>query len=340
MRTTVSPTEARPLLASVIVPVWNSAATLGLCLDALANQTVGTDRFEVIVVDDGSSDGSAAVATGRDVQVLRQAHAGAGVARNRGARQAQADILLFTDADCEPQPDWIAAMLAPLADPDVSGVKGIYRTRQQSWVARFAQAEYEEKYNRMAKAEQIDFVDTYAAAYRRDAFVESGGFDPAFVLDEDQELSFRLARAGHRLVFAPDAVVYHLHPATVQAYARRKTKLGYWKVHVHGRHPGKAIRDSYTPWTQKLQLVLLPLVCLFGLLAALGWVSWLLPGITAGLGLASTLPLLVRAANHGCGILLAAPALVLVRALALDTGLLWGLMHYVILDRQRPETKN
>lgn len=333
------PAETSSLLATVVVPVHNGETTLGRCLDALANQTIGAEQYEVIVVDDGSSDDSAAVAAGRGVQLFHQAHAGAGAARNRGARQAQADVLLFTDADCEPEADWIARMLSPLADPSVIGVKGIYCTRQQSPVARFAQAEYEEKYDRMARAKQIDFVDTYSAAYRRDVFVAHGGFDPRFVLDEDQELSFRLARAGHRLVFAPDAVVYHLHPATVLSYARRKARLGYWKIQVHGRHPGKAFRDSYTPWTQKFQLALLPLVGLLGLLAVPGWVSWITPGMLAGLGLFSAVPLLIKAAHQGWDVLLIAPALALVRALALDIGLLWGLMHVLNPIGHEPETK-
>jgi GT2 family glycosyltransferase len=149
------------------------------------------------------------------VTVIHQEHAGAAAARNRGARQARGQVFLFTDADCEPAHDWIEQMLAPLADPEVMGVKGLYRTRQRSAVARFAQAEYEEKYDRQKRVEQIDFVDTYAAAYRRGVFGAHGGFDPEFLLDEDQEFSFRLARAGCKLVFNPAAVVYHQHPGTV-----------------------------------------------------------------------------------------------------------------------------
>ena len=99
--------------ASVIVPVYNGAATLGGCLRALAQQTLPRAWYEVIVVDDGSADESAAIAAREGVCVLRQEHAGAAAARNRGACAARADILLFTDADCEPQQDWIEAMLAP-----------------------------------------------------------------------------------------------------------------------------------------------------------------------------------------------------------------------------------
>ncbi len=319
--------EARPVYASVIIPVFNGADTLGDCLAALAHQTIGAERYEVLVVDDGSTDPSAQVAARMGVPVIRQEHAGAGPARNRGAQQARGQVLLFTDADCQPEHDWIEQMLAPFADPEVAGVKGAYRTRQRSPVARFAQAEYEEKYARLARREQIDFVDTYAAAYRRDLFLAHGGFDPAFLLDEDQEFSFRLARAGCKLVFAPAAVVYHRHPATVWSYVRRKVHLGRWKVQVHVRHPAQAVRDSYTPWTQKAQLLLLPLTGVAALAAALGLVPWVPALLLAGLGWATTLPLLLRAARQGWLVVAVTPFLALLRALALVVGLGWGLIE-------------
>jgi cellulose synthase/poly-beta-1,6-N-acetylglucosamine synthase-like glycosyltransferase len=320
----VSAPEPQPLLASIVVPVFNGAHTLADCLAALHTQTVKAQRYEIIVVDDGSSDRSAEIATRQGAIVTRQEHAGAGPARNLGARQATGPILLFTDADCAPQPDWIEQMLAPFADPNVAGVKGVYRTRQSSLVARFTQAEYEEKYDRLARMEQIDFVDTYAAAYRRDIFEAHGGFDPKFLLDEDQEFSFRLARAGHKLVFAPAAIVYHQHPDSTWAYARRKMGLGYWKVRVHARHPAKAVRDSYTPWTQKAQLALLPLVGALALAAVMGWMSWIGVLLLAALGLVSTGALMAKAARQGWQVMALAPILTFVRALALGLGIAWG----------------
>jgi cellulose synthase/poly-beta-1,6-N-acetylglucosamine synthase-like glycosyltransferase len=257
--------------------------------------------------------------------VVRQEHAGAGVARNFGAEQARDGHLLFTDADCQPLPDWIEQMLAPFSDRDVAGVKGIYGTQQRSLVARFAQVASAEKYDRLAQGEQIDFVDTHAAACRRDVFVAHGGFDPGFVLDEDQELSSRLADAGHRLVFAPAARVYHQHPATLWRYARRKAHLGRWKVRVHARHPARALRDSYTPWRQKAQVVLLPLVVGCAVVAALGLVPWTVVAGLAGLGLLTAIPLLRQAARPDWLVVLVAPALVLLRALTLDLGIVWGI---------------
>ncbi len=148
-------------------------------------------------------------------------------------------------------PGWIAALAAPFADERVAGAKGAYLTRQRGAVPRFTQLEYEDRYDRMAGAETIDFVDTYSAAYRRDVFLANGGFDPAFPIDEDQEFSFRLAEKGYRLVFVPEAKVYHRHNPTLRAYIRRKFLIGYWKVLVARRHPGRAVKDSHTPQTLK-----------------------------------------------------------------------------------------
>ncbi len=326
----VSLSDLQPRLASVVIPVFNGAETLHACLDALSAQTVDAESFEVIVVDDGSTDGSAEIAAQHEVTLIRQEHAGAAAARNRGARQACGQLFLFTDADCEPLPDWIQQMLAPFGDPDVVGAKGVYRSRQRSLVARFTQAEYEEKYDRLMRADRIDFIDTHAAAYRRDVFLAQGGFNPEFLRNQDQEFSFRLARAGHKLVFAPKAVVYHQHPATVWWYAWRKMQIGRWKVRVHAYHPSKAIRDSYTPWTQKAQILLLPLTGVAGVVAALGLVSWMVVAILAVVGLLSAMPLMIKAARQGWQVVMIAPMLVLVRALALGLGIAWGMLGSIM----------
>jgi cellulose synthase/poly-beta-1,6-N-acetylglucosamine synthase-like glycosyltransferase len=321
---------------SVIIPAYNTAVTLDACLAALARQTVPPAVYEVIVVDDGSTDDTAAVARRHGAILLALAHAGAAAARNAGARRARGDILFFTDADCEPLTDWIERMAAPFADPGVAGVKGAYLTRQSSLVARFAQAEYEEKYRRLARQDDIDFVDTYAAAYRRDLFLAHGGFDPHFVLDEDQEFSFRLARAGHRLVFAPRARVYHRHQRTAWGYFRRKLGIGRWKVAVHARYPARALRDSYTPWTQKLQILLVPATVAAAAAAMLGRLRWRAVAALAVLGPASALPLAGIARRQGWPVALAAPFLALLRAAALALGLAWGLLAAATRRRRQP----
>ena len=104
-------------MVSVIVPVYNAKETLGECLSAIGNQVLNGIPLEVIVVDDGSSDGTAAVATRfTGVILVRQPNRGPAAARNAGARKASGDILLFTDADCVPAGNWITEMVGPFSD--------------------------------------------------------------------------------------------------------------------------------------------------------------------------------------------------------------------------------
>ncbi len=327
--------------ASVIVPAYNASTTIHRCLAALVRQIIRREKYEILVVDDGSTDDTAARAAAVDgVRVIRTTHLGAAAARNRGAQSARGDILLFTDADCEPTANWIAQMLAPFAASNIGGAKGAYRTRQGELVARFVQCEYAEKYARMAGAPWIDFVDTYSAAYRREVFLGSGGFDESFpaACVEDQEFSFRLAEQGAQLVFVPAAIVHHRHVASLAAYARRKFWIGYWKVKVHRRHPGKAWRDSHTPPTEKFQVLLIPAI-----IAALCAVSFSPPmGFLAALLVAifvfSALPLVLSIARRDAAVALVAPGMIVIRAASLACGLFVGMGAEIGRGIHRPKT--
>jgi GT2 family glycosyltransferase len=325
-------------MISVIVPAYNAEATLGRCLAALRDQTQAPD--EILVVDDGSTDGSAELARHYNVQVIRQANAGPAAARNAGARAARGDLLLFTDADCAPDPDWVACMAAALADPTVAGAKGVYRTSQTEAVARFVQIEYEDKYNRMRGQERIDFVDTYSACYRRDVFLRAGGFDATFpsASVEDQEFSFRLAQAGQRLVFVSDACVSHLHDRTLAEYARRKFWIGYWKALVTRRYPSKLARDSHTPQVLKLQM---GLAGVGGVLSACGLLlrrtrllRW---GLRCwGAFVLTSLPFVHKARCKDPVVALLAPLLLFVRAWALGVGFVLGNLRWIAAAQDVP----
>ena len=322
-------------MISVIIPVYNGRQSLPACLYALQCQTRPPD--EVIVVDDGSTDDTAAIAAEFGITVLSQANAGPAAARNYGARVAKGDLLLFTDADCVPAADWVERMAAPFADPLVVGAKGEYRSHQRGLVARFVQQEYQDRYDRMADQAQIDFVDTYSAAYRRQIFLEAGGFDTTFPTAsvEDQEFSFRLAEQGHRLVYVPGAIVYHQHDRTLAEYVQRKYWIGYWKALVTRRYPAKLARDSHTPQALKVQMGLAVLGA--GLLVGgritrrrsatngggLAWIALIL----------SALPFYLKILQRDARVLIVAPTLIFARAWALSWGFLRGNLNFLIAKR-------
>ncbi len=313
--------------ASIVIPVRDGEEVIGGCLDALRAQDLPAGDYEVIVVDDGSTDSTAEVVR-RDpsVRLIQQPPRGAAAARNRGIEAAQGAIVLFTDADCRPRPDWARQLVTALEESGAAGAKGTYASRQRSLVARFVQVEYETKYRRLAQRASIDFVDTYSAAYRRSVLEEVGSFDERFpsASVEDQELSFRVAELGFRLIFVPEAVVDHLHADGLCAYARKKFRIGYWKTLVLARHPAKLKRDSHTPQVLKLQM---GLTALLGLAIPLALLTGqlLVPSLVlVGALLGSWLPFLAYSARRDLAVLLAAPLLLTVRATALGTGLVWG----------------
>ena len=263
------------------------------------------------------------------MRLIVQANAGPAAARNRGALEARGAILIFTDDDCVPEADWLEAMLAPFSDPEVVGVKGAYRTRQRSLAARFVQVEYEDRYRIMAAVKDIDFIDTYSAAFVRERFLEMNGFDTSFPVAcaEDIELSYRMSVCGWKMRFAPSAVVYHTHPDSVWRYLKKKYKFAFWRVLAVKKNPGKAIKDSHTPQMMKLQLLFLP-----GLIAALLFDMKFLSRVPVSLGvigcfLASTLPFAIRAFKRDPAVALLSPILLAARACAQTLGVIGGVLY-------------
>ena len=277
---------------SVVIPVYNGETTIARCLDSLLSQVGRQVKAEIIVVDDGSTDRTReVVASYSEVRLISlSTNQGPARARNRGAAESHGTIVLFTDADCIPKADWLSEMIEPFRkDTEVIGVKGVYLTKQREFTARFVQLEYEDKYDKMAKDQEIDFIDTYAAAYKKAVFLEMGGFDGRFPVAcaEDVDLSFRMADEGHKMVFTPRAIVYHTHPARWLDYVRKKYKFAFWRVAAVRKTPRKALRDSHTPWSQKSQMIFVPLstvLLVVGFVSPLGlWpgiVGWCVAGLS------------------------------------------------------------
>ncbi len=317
------------LTVSVVVPAFNAAPILKNCLDALQSQTHPPD--EIIVVDDGSTDDTFQVAQRLGARVYRQANQGPAAARNCGTQNARGDLILFTDADCEPIPEWIANMIAPFANSQISGTKGAYHTRQREWIARLIQLEYEIRYERMARLPRIDFIDSHAAAYRREVLLKYGGFDPFFPSNrsvEDIDLSFRLARAGVWMVFVPSARVWHRHPTSLWLYLKRKFSYGWWRALLYLRFPEKMMGDAHTAPVLKAQFALLALALIF----FAGGIIWLplaaIGGAAFAIFLATTLSFTHWAWSRDKPVALAWIPVTVLRVAMQGAGLGLGLVWY------------
>ncbi len=315
---------------SIIIPTFNGASRIVNCLDALRDQ-VAQRNAEILVVDDGSTDNIAEVIQRYSgVRLISQANAGPAAARNHGAQEAHGAIILFTDDDCVPMPDWLDAMLEAFKDPDVVGAKGIYHTHQKRLAARFVQIEYEDRYRLMAGLSTIDFIDTYSAAFRHDLFLEMAGYDTSFPVAcaEDIELSYRMSARGWKMKFVPSAIVYHTHPDRIWSYLKKKYKFAFWRVLAVRKNPSKAVKDSHTPQLMKLQLLFAPallLAIIFDLIVRRPAVP--VSVLVLAAFLISTLPFALHAVRKDPVVGLLSPVLLAARACAQFLGVSAGLVY-------------
>jgi glycosyltransferase involved in cell wall biosynthesis len=231
---------------SVVIPTRDRAARLGAALQALRGQSIAADRFEVVVVDDGSSDETAELLVrssadgGPELRAIRLGGQGPAAARNAGWRAARAPLVAFTDDDCEPTPTWLESILAAAAASPGAFVQGVTTPipRESALLRRpFSRTRLID--------EQNPFFATCNIAYPRELLERLNGFDELFpeALGEDTDLGWRALEMGASTEFAPSAVVHHavedLGPAGYMRHALR----GADAVYAFRRHPGLRARS-------------------------------------------------------------------------------------------------
>ena len=240
--------NAFPLI-SVIIATYNRKDELAGLLSCLTRQTLPAESYEIIVVDDGSTDDTLnylkeTVDSGKNnLTFCYQSNSGPGAARNRAMDMAKAPIFAFTDTDCRPFPDWLKQLIQPFNDEKtgvVGGAEEVQDSDSQTMHAiHFCMTSplttggmRGKKGAKLARY----YPRTFNMAISRKAFLETGGFKPLYH-GEDIELSFRIKKSGFSVSYNPDAKVFHKRRCSIQKFFRQVFKMGEARVNLACIHP-------------------------------------------------------------------------------------------------------
>ena len=213
---------------TVIVPTHNRANSLLRCVSRMPAD------IELIVVDDGSTDHtpeSMLRCMHPKLKYIRKANGGPASARNEGVRRSHGEVLIFTDDDCIPGDRWAHNLASRLLSepPTIAGVGGRVLPLGGGWVSRYS------TFHRILEPPtSCSYLVTANCAYRRSVLTRVGGFDETIrqAGGEDPDLSFRVRRAGYRLVYEPTAVVRHDYRESVLDFAKTFYRYGKGCAHV------------------------------------------------------------------------------------------------------------
>jgi GT2 family glycosyltransferase len=202
---------ARTPKLSVVMPVYNAETTLAECLTRLFQST--WEDFEAVLVDDGSTDATAAIAENFPVRIVpTSGRVGPAAARNLGARVAEGEVIFFIDSDVMVRPDTLTRLMTRFANGDVDGLVGVQAAdmRYRDLVSRYKNLWMRWTYLRLEG--DVPLFYTTAAAIRREVFLQAGGFDQKYATPNVEDTAFgqKLARLGVRVKVQPDLEVEHV----------------------------------------------------------------------------------------------------------------------------------
>ncbi|MGG6241796.1 glycosyltransferase [Nodosilinea sp. AN01ver1] len=239
---------------SVIVPVYNGEADLPELLERLLGQQYPADRVEYLLVDNGSRDRTpdllkAATATAAAQGIRLRALTSSTIqssyaARNAGIAAATADILAFTDADCQPEPGWLPALVQPFADNSVGLVAGeIKALPSQNWLERYADRQGTLSQQNTLNHSFLPYGQTANLAVRAKILGTVGLFRPHLTTGGDADLCWRIQQeTSWQLVHAADAVVYHRHRDTLKGLHSQWYRYGCSNRYLHDLHGVELMR--------------------------------------------------------------------------------------------------
>lgn len=222
---------------SIIIPTYNRKDLLKKCMISLANQTYPKDRFEVIIVDDGSTDGTEKIITNYinilKVKYLKEKNQGPAIARNRGSTVAKGEIIGFLDDDVVVNKHWIENVIKYFEQHDIGGVEGKVLAYKNDPITPFTHV-----VENLSGSRYL----TCNIFYRKRIFEEVGGFDEKFThpsiphIREDTDIALSVLGKGYKILFAPDVIAYHPTFRRKPTFHFKFSKYGYFEPLLYKKH--------------------------------------------------------------------------------------------------------
>jgi glycosyltransferase involved in cell wall biosynthesis len=219
---------------SAYIPCYNVARYIGPVIEAMLAQTRPPDEF--LIIDDGCTDGTLDIAAQYPVRIIRHdQNRGLAAARNTAFANAKYELVAAMDSDAEAEKNWMESLLDAFKDPRVAGSGGrlIEKYREgpaNTWRAAYLGQDLGET--------RLEFewpsrkgLGGFGTLFRKDAVLAAGGYNEKYWTNfEDVDMCMRLLQAGHRMVFEPHAVAYHLRQDTLRTLLRTSWR---WDFHIH-----------------------------------------------------------------------------------------------------------
>jgi cellulose synthase/poly-beta-1,6-N-acetylglucosamine synthase-like glycosyltransferase len=215
---------------SIIIPAYNAQDTLHLCLDSIMRLDYPTEKLEVILVDNNSTDATAKIAREYPIAVLKETEAQSSyAARNRGIEIAKGELIAFTDADCVITKQWLKMLLSSCANSQIGCFAGEIKAYHPRTLAEHF-AEHDEENHNQKRELDVGYrsaVNTANVAFRRGIFQKIGLFNGDLKSGGDAELTWRLIEDGeYKIVYEPEAIVYHKHRSSLGGLWLQYRKYG------------------------------------------------------------------------------------------------------------------
>lgn len=246
--------ETRWPRVSVVMCVYNGEETLEDCLQGLT--TLAYPDYEVIVVDDGSTDGSAQIAARYPCRLIRTPNAGLSAARNTGLAAASGEIVAYIDADARPDSHWLHYLCETLRDSEeefvgVGGPNLPYRVDGE--LAECVANAPGGPIHVLLSDREAEHIPGCNMAFRKEALEAIGGFDPTFrVAGDDVDICWRIQERGWKLAFSPSAVVWHHQRRSLAAYWQQQRGYGRAEALLEAKWPAKYNSAGQVSWAGRI----------------------------------------------------------------------------------------